>query len=107
MKTKQEADMINTKKVLQNKRAWAREAGKMQMQCLGKVHCIDTKSSMVDLVTEVDRSSERIILEGIGSSYPEHAILSEEQGRNEMESYQEGMQTRKIQFLRFICRSFV
>ena len=78
--------MINTEKVLQDMRVWAQEAGRMQMQCLGKVHCIDTKSSMVDLVTEVDRSSERIILEGIGSSYPEHAILSEEQGRNEMES---------------------
>jgi myo-inositol-1(or 4)-monophosphatase len=78
--------MINTEKVLQDMRVWAWEAGRMQMQYLGKVHCIDTKSSMVDLVTEVDRSSERIILEGIRDSYPEHAILSEEQGRNEIQS---------------------
>lgn len=78
--------MINTDKVMQDMRTWAREAGRVQMQYLGKEHSIDTKSSMVDLVTEVDRLSEHIILENIRNSYPEHAVLSEEQGSNEVKS---------------------
>jgi myo-inositol-1(or 4)-monophosphatase len=41
---------------------------------------IDTKSSDIDLVTEVDRLSEAAIREIIGRAFPDHAILGEEEG---------------------------
>ena len=34
----------------------------------------------IDLVTEADRASERLILDRIRAAYPDHAILSEESG---------------------------
>ncbi|HEX3011676.1 MAG TPA: inositol monophosphatase family protein [Syntrophomonadaceae bacterium] len=78
--------MLSLEKVIENARLWAREAGKVQMQYLGKSHLINTKSNAIDLVTEADRLSEQLILEGIQGSYPEHSILSEERGSNEVES---------------------
>jgi len=39
-----------------------------------------------EIVTKYDLLSEKIILETIRSNFPDHAILSEEQGRNEMKS---------------------
>lgn len=78
--------MLNIEKVMQDAKEWAMEAGKIQMEGLGKSHRINTKSSSLDLVTEVDRLSEEIILSGIRKSYPDHAILSEEQGSNEAKS---------------------
>jgi myo-inositol-1(or 4)-monophosphatase len=75
--------MLNLKKTLQEARTWAIAAGKLQMLYLGKSHSINTKSSQVDLVTEVDRLSEEIILGGIRSTYPQHAIISEEWGSND------------------------
>lgn len=39
-----------------------------------------TKLNNFDIVTEADKASEKIIIEGIRSAFPEHAILSEESG---------------------------
>jgi len=36
----------------------------------------------IDLVTEADRASERLILDRIRAAYPDHAILAEESGTN-------------------------
>ncbi len=40
----------------------------------------------IDLVTEADRASERLILDRIHAAYPDHAILSEESGANHQAS---------------------
>ncbi len=40
----------------------------------------------IDLVTEADRASERLILDRIRAAYPDHAILSEESGANQQTS---------------------
>ncbi len=40
----------------------------------------------IDLVTEADRASERLILDRIRAAYPAHAILSEESGANQQTS---------------------
>ena len=37
----------------------------------------------IDLVTEADRASERLILDRIRAVYPDHAILAEESGSNQ------------------------
>ena len=42
---------------------------------------IDTKSNYADLVTMVDKQSEQCIRDILGSAYPEHSILGEEQGQ--------------------------
>ena len=53
-------------------------------ECVKKYFCkelaISTKSNDRDLVTEADLESERIILSAIREHFPEHAVLSEEQG---------------------------
>lgn len=56
----------------------AREAGAFLKERFGTVERYDLKTSHHDLVTEADRTAERIILERIGKAYPEHGILSEE-----------------------------
>ena len=40
----------------------------------------DTKSTIVDLITEVDLESERMILNYLQSKYPDVSSLSEERG---------------------------
>lgn len=40
----------------------------------------------IDLVTEADRASERLILDRIRAVYPDHAILAEESGANHQAS---------------------
>lgn len=55
----------------------AREAGKIQMAHLGRVHTIERKGA-INLVTEVDKLCEEMIGEGIRKSFPEHDILGEE-----------------------------
>ena len=56
----------------------AREAGSFLKERFGTIDRYDLKTSHHDLVTEADRTAERIILERIGKAYPDHGILSEE-----------------------------
>lgn len=59
----------------------AKEAGKYVMQNLGKVREIQQKSGQEkNLVTEIDKHSEEIIIEIIKRHYPNHDILAEESG---------------------------
>jgi myo-inositol-1(or 4)-monophosphatase len=58
----------------------AREAGSLQRDLFHKPHTIETKSSEIDLVTEVDRLSEQRILERIREARPHDAVLTEETG---------------------------
>ncbi len=58
----------------------AREAGKFLKANLGKVRNIEHKREEINLVTEVDRKSEAIIIDMIRQHYPHHDILAEETG---------------------------
>lgn len=72
---------IPLENILEDVRDWVRTVGKIQRENLGKENLyIETKSSEVDLVTEVDKLSEKFFLQAIGKKYPEHSILSEEAG---------------------------
>jgi myo-inositol-1(or 4)-monophosphatase len=55
----------------------ARAAGKLQRERLWKEHDIAFKGE-IDLVTEVDKASEELIVGAIRARYPEHDILAEE-----------------------------
>jgi myo-inositol-1(or 4)-monophosphatase len=56
----------------------AREAGRILMQKFGAALVIDHKGE-IDLVTEVDRMAERIIVNIIRDTFPRHDILAEEE----------------------------
>lgn len=55
----------------------ARAAGRIQVQALGRPHTIGYKGE-TDLVTEVDRASEKTIVERIRRTFPDHDFLLEE-----------------------------
>lgn len=70
--------------ILKEVKEWVREVGSIQRQNLGKENLIvETKSSEVDLVTEVDKLSEEYFLKVIKKKYPDHSIFSEESGKYE------------------------
>jgi len=57
----------------------ARDAGAILIDRLGRALQISSKGD-IDLVTEADLASEKLIIERIKSHYPRHAILAEESG---------------------------
>lgn len=57
----------------------AREAGALIKERLSGEFEVETKSSEFDVVTEIDKESERLIRESILKAYPGHAILGEEE----------------------------
>lgn len=57
----------------------ARDAGRILRESFGKVQQIKYKGE-VDLVTEVDEASERLIVGRIREHFPDHQILGEEGG---------------------------
>src|ERR1041385_1563006 len=59
----------------------AREAGKFLKKNLGKVRNIQLKEGQdKNLVTEIDRRSEELIIGIISKHFPQHEILAEESG---------------------------
>lgn len=57
----------------------AREAGKILAEKFGRALQVSNKGD-IDLVTEADLASERLIVERIRSYHPRHRILTEESG---------------------------
>ena len=56
----------------------ARAAGNAQLSYFRNPNLkSETKLNNFDIVTEADKASEKIIIEGIRDSFPEHSILSE------------------------------
>lgn len=55
----------------------AREAGRIQMEGLGKVHNVEYKG-ITDIVTEVDKKCEKLIVSRLKKEFPTHDILAEE-----------------------------
>ena len=55
----------------------AREAGSLVAAAIGRGNVVERKAA-VDLVTEIDRASERVVVDGLRRSFPEHAIVAEE-----------------------------
>lgn len=56
----------------------ARDAGAIQKRRYGTELQIETKSAAVDLVTDVDKACEALIVDAITAARPEDAILAEE-----------------------------
>jgi myo-inositol-1(or 4)-monophosphatase len=58
----------------------ARDAGRILAERFGRASLRVQHKGDIDLVTEADLASERLIVERISSYYPRHAILTEEAG---------------------------
>lgn len=63
-------------------KATAVRAGQLLKEGLSRPREIRYKGE-IDLVTEMDVASEKLIIEAIRESYPDHAILAEESGRSD------------------------
>ena len=57
----------------------ARLAGGILREGFGKVHEVGEKGRASDLVTEIDKASERFLREWIGERFPAHALVGEEE----------------------------
>ena len=57
----------------------ARSAGQILLEKFGRKISV-TKKGDINLVTEADLASERLIIERVNSYYPKHSILAEESG---------------------------
>jgi myo-inositol-1(or 4)-monophosphatase len=78
---------MNYSDILKDVRKIVVKTGKYQLEKFSdkKFH-IDTKSSVVDLVTEVDLESEKMILSHLTGRYPDISYISEERGASETTS---------------------
>lgn len=84
----QRADVSNKgymKELLETAQILAREAGEHIRQSASQLRQVDYKGR-ADMVTDVDRRAEEIILDGIRRGYPDHAVLAEESGEIEAQS---------------------
>ena len=74
-------DTIAIETVLAEVKELAQNVGQLQKLNFGRKDLeINTKSSGIDLVTEIDKKSEKIILAYIKKRFPSHAVLAEESG---------------------------
>ena len=65
----------------------ALEAGQLLMKSVGRIQTIERKGGQeTNLVTEVDRKSEALIIDKIRRRYPNHDFLGEESGASEGKS---------------------
>lgn len=80
--------ITNSYKVIaSNAELWAREAGKEQLSYFRNKHLsTEIKSGVYDLVTEVDKRCEELLLNKINTIYPKHSIIGEESGTHEKEN---------------------
>jgi myo-inositol-1(or 4)-monophosphatase len=63
----------------------AREAGALLRERVGKIRNIDYKSAF-NIVTDVDRESERLVIDIINKAFPDDQILGEESGAHDAPS---------------------
>ena len=73
--------MIDFEYYLPQVMAWVHEVGTIQLDKLKDKNIrVESKSSVIDLVTEVDKLSEAMLLARVRETFPEHSVLAEEGG---------------------------
>lgn len=72
---------MNYSSLLLNAMSWAREAGAVHLRYFrGNELDIQSKLNDSDVVTAADKAAEKVLIDHIKASYPDHSILSEESG---------------------------
>jgi myo-inositol-1(or 4)-monophosphatase len=74
-----ETDDMNLERIKTVGIGAAYDGGRVLRSFLGKIKAPDHKSA-IDLVTEADLGSEKVIIESILKGFPDHAVLAEESG---------------------------
>lgn len=64
----------------------SKEAGNMIREEFGTNFSVEFKTNESNIVTEIDKKSERMIMDFIRKNYPGHSILAEESGEYERDS---------------------
>ena len=65
----------------------AREAGSYLRESVGSIRTVERKDGQeTNLVTDIDKTSEKMIIERIRNTFPGHAILAEESGASEQQA---------------------
>src|SRR3954449_707948 len=70
--------MTNWIEIDKKVKEWVNEAGQLIKNSFSKTLDIQTKSNQNDLVTEIDKNTERFFINKIRETYPEHKIIGEE-----------------------------
>ena len=60
----------------------AKEAGEVVREGFGKNFSIEYKTNASNLVTEIDKKSEALIIDFIKKEFPAHSVLAEESGKH-------------------------
>ncbi|WP_310739854.1 inositol monophosphatase family protein [Oceanobacillus alkalisoli] len=81
-------DKMERNQVYLNAEAWVLEAGEQIRNKINEPRIIETKSNPNDLVTEMDKQTEKFLVEKIKETYPEHYIIGEEGYGDELTSLQ-------------------
>ena len=71
---------MDTPQILKTAEAIAREAGAFIKKGFESEKSLSLKSSTIDLVTEYDQASEKLIRQRIKEAFPTHRIVGEEEG---------------------------
>lgn len=82
--------------------AAARAAGGLIRSRLGHYESLETKASASDLVTDVDRASERLIAERLLGSFPDHQMLGEEGMAENARRLSRGEDPAQVEYL-WVC----
>jgi myo-inositol-1(or 4)-monophosphatase len=78
---------MNYQEVLDQVIELAKQVGTFQKNNMFKADLsIDTKSTETDLVTEIDKKSDEMILNHIRTHFPRHSVLTEESGESDLHS---------------------
>lgn len=64
----------------------ALEAGAAVRDGYGKKHSLEYKTNLSNFVTEVDKKSEKIIIDFVKKEFPSHSVLAEESGEHKSSS---------------------
>ncbi|RSL29334.1 inositol monophosphatase [Salibacterium salarium] len=78
--------MNEWKEMLEDAKEWAKEAGKKQLERADGPMTVNSKSSAIDFVTELDVWTETFLTEKIQKHYPGHVMKTEESGNYDGES---------------------
>ncbi|KMM38815.1 inositol monophosphatase family protein [Guptibacillus hwajinpoensis] len=68
----------NWNQIYEDAKGWIREAGEEIIASFTTSFAIDTKSNPNDLVTDIDKETEKFFIERIKKIYPSHRIMGEE-----------------------------
>lgn len=70
----------NLYKIKENLELFLLDVAKFQLNARNDDIVVQTKSSVIDFVTNIDKKSDEMIIDFIKTNYPKHKILTEEHG---------------------------